>query len=506
MIRTVRRGGVIGELALLSRRPRAASARAARDCQLWRIDREHFEQLIAEDNRFALALCRLLGSQLAAHRSPALISDPPRTIAVVGLDGDISAEDVAGRLAAALEPHGDVAVLHAEANRQDDDYPAMFDRAEERSRWVILCGGQDPANPWTRACLAGADRIVALTRGRLTPAWNAGSSSLRGCELLVLGNVVPNSLIGRLEPSAVQTLPGEAAVERCIALSARRLAGRAVGLVLSGGGARAFAHLGVIQELRAAGVEIDRVAGVSMGALIAGGVGAGMDDKTMYGHCHRFFLEQNPSGDYTVPAYSLIRGRRTRRLLGEAFGSTAIEQLPLRFFCLSADLNSRSPVVHRIGPLADAIFASLSIPGVFPPVPTADGRLLVDGGVLDNLPVETMARDAEGPVIAVDMAHAAPWRPSQTAHRSSWRVRVRALISGQEAELPRLAETMLRTMLVGSSDTVTAARKHADVVITPTVERAGMLDWEHLPSMRDAGRDAVRRMLEDDPEALAACL
>ncbi|HME04522.1 MAG TPA: hypothetical protein VKG38_15990, partial [Solirubrobacteraceae bacterium] len=90
----------------------------------------------------------------------------------------------------------------------------------------------------------------------------------------------------------------------------------------------------------------------------------------------RNFVEQNPSGDYTLPAYSLIRGRKTHRLLDETFGATRIEELPLRFFCVSADLNSRSRVIHRIGPLRDAVFASLAIPGVFPPIPTSEGRLL----------------------------------------------------------------------------------------------------------------------------------
>jgi predicted acylesterase/phospholipase RssA len=65
---------------------------------------------------------------------------------------------------------------------------------------------------------------------------------------------------------------------------------------------------------------------------------------------------------------------------------------------------------------------------------------------------------------------------------------------------------MIRTLAVGSSDTVAAARQHADIVIRPVVERAGLLDWKQLPLMRDAGRDAVRRLIETDPGALRACL
>jgi NTE family protein len=231
-----------------------------------------------------------------------------------------------------------------------------------------------------------------------------------------------------------------------------------------------------------------------------------MNDATMFETFRHYFVDQNPSGDYTLPAFSLVRGLRTRRLLAEAFGSTTIESLALPFFCVSADLNSRARVVHRTGSVHQAIFASLALPGVFPPVPTPDGKLLVDGGVLDNLPVETMAADAEGPVIAVDVSRAEAWRRRRVLPSSTWRVRARRLISGQDEELPRLAETMLRTLVVGSTDTVDAARRHADVVITPVVERAGLLDWHQLPEIRDVGRAAVRRLLDVDPGALRTCL
>jgi NTE family protein len=326
-----------------------------------------------------------------------------------------------------------------------------------------------------------------------------------GHRSLDLGGSTPESLQSAILPRAVQTLADDSAIERYLTVRARRLNGHAVGIVFSGGGARAFVHLRVIEELRAAGVRIDRVAGASMGALVAGTLAQELDDAAIYDVFRRNFIEHNPSADYTLPAYSMIRGRKTYRQLGETFGDTRIEALPLRFFCVSADLNSRSLVVHRIGSLRDAIFASLAIPGVFPPIPTPEGRLLVDGGVLDNLPVETMARDAEGPVVAVDVSGAAAWHPRRTM-RSSWQTRAQSLISGQPVELPRLAETILRTLAVGSRDTLAASRRHAHVVITPEVERAGLLDWKQLPNMREAGRTAVRRLLEADPEALNACL
>jgi NTE family protein len=505
IIRTARRGGVIGELALLTGGTRAASVRAQRDAHLWRVGRDEFERLITEDHQFALALCRVLGGKLAEHRSPVTQRQTPRRIAIISLDAGISSDDVAARLAAELAPAGRTSVLHPDQLAADADHTAAVERAEAASRWVLLSASAGAGDAWTETCLSEADRVIAVSRGRPTREWIAGAPLLRGCELLILGPTVPEALVETLEPAGVQTLPDEAAVRRSLALGARRLAGRAVGIVLSGGGARAFAHLGVVQELRASGVRIDRAGGVSMGALVAGAVAAEWDDDTMFRRFRRYFVEQRPTSDYTLPAFSLIRGARTRRLLADAFGQTAIEALPLRFFCVSADLNRRAPVIHRTGSLAEATFASLALPGVFPPVPTPDGRLLVDGGVLDNLPVATMAADAEGPVIAVDVSRAAVWRPRRSS-RSSRRARLSRLISGQDVALPRLAETLLQTLAVGSNDTVTAARRHADVVITPAVEGVGLLDWNQLPQMRDVGRTAVRRLLEDDPAALSACL
>lgn len=410
-IRTVRRGAVIGELAPLSGGKRGASVRAQHDCHLLQVGRDEFEQLITTDPRFALALCRALAGKLAEHRSPVSSGQAPRRIAIVALSGGVSTDDLADRLAAHLATAGEAVVLRSGESASHADHVATIERAETLSRYVVLSAGDRPSDAWTGAALAEADRVIAVSRGPGTGGWSAHTRALEGCELLSLGSSVSGALLQTLEPEVVQTIPDETAMARWMALAARRFAQRAVGIVFSGGGARAFAHLGVVEALRAAGVQIDRVGGVSMGAIVAGAVAAEMDDDTMFQTFHRYFVEQNPSGDYTLPAFSIVRGLRTRRLLAEAFGETTIESLALRFFCLSADLNSRSAVIHRAGPLHEAIFASLALPGVFPPVRTPDGRLLVDGGVLDNLPVGTMAADAEGPVIAVDLTRVEAWRP-----------------------------------------------------------------------------------------------
>jgi len=510
-IRIVKRGAMIGELALLTRTDRSASVRALCDSELLEIDRAAFERMLGDDGALAVSLCGVLAAQVAANRSPPAVHEPARTIALIALDKGVSVDALAERLGRSLAPYGRAAVVSA----RDVSGPAvsvaaeaatLVERALGGNRWVIMSAKDDPAAAWTRACLSEADRVVALSTGLVPRPWLTDASVLRGCELLVIGRSAPDFLLRALEPAVVQVLVDDPAIERYLGLAARRLTGRAVGIVLSGGGARAFAHIGVVEELRAAGVRIDRFGGASVGALIAAAYAMELTNDSALDAIRHYFVEEKPNSDYTLPVYAVLRGRRAQRLLAEGFGPVRIEELPTRFFAVSTDLTTRSLVVHRSGPVHEAVFASLAVPGMFPPVPAAHGRLLVDGGVLDNLPVQTMAQDAEGPVIAVDVGQVTGWVPARRGPEARWRAGVRTLIAGRADRLPTLTETLLRTMMIGSRDTVAAARRHADLVITPEVAGAGLVEFKQLSRMREAGRAAVRRLLESDPEALAPFL
>jgi NTE family protein len=242
---------------------------------------------------------------------------------------------------------------------------------------------------------------------------------------------------------------------------------------------------------------IDRLGGASMGAIVSGLAARGATSTEIIGMCKALMLDSNPSTDYTFPAYSLIRGLRTRRALEHVFGDHRIEELPRRWFCVSSDLVSRELIVHRTGRMADAVYSSMALPGIYPPIPTPDGRLLVDGGVMDNLPVEAMARRSEGPIIAVDVSQRLAMAPP-AARPGIERLarRMRRLLTGYERPMPALRETIHWTIALGSNDTVAAALTHADLVISPNVEGIGILDWKQLPRALEIGRQAAREALE----------
>ena len=498
LIRVLRRGAVLGELALLREGTRSASARARRDTELLELPRAAFEALIQAAPSFALGLTRAMGAQLAASHTPVAYAPTPHTIAVVGIDRAVPVEDTAAELADALSAYGSVARLHG-------GELTAIDQAERDADRVVLRGGADPDEAWTRTCLHESDLVIALTSGRPDPRWLEQAPALRGCELIALGRGVEDETLALLQAREVQVIAGGSMRRSALETTARRLAGRSLGLVLSGGGARALAHLGALDELNDAGLRFDRVAGVSLGSLVGATVAMGLTPAEVYETFERSFRATNPAHDFTVPAFSLLRGTRARRLLDEVFGTRRIEELPLRFFCVSCDLMEREPVVHRTGRVVDAVYPSFAIPGVFPPVADPDGRLLVDGGVLDNLPVETMARTGEGPVIAVDVTGGmGRFQQSRRPGMDRLARPLRRFLTGSEAEVPGLAETIVRTLTVGSVDTVAAARLHADLVITPPVDGIGLMEWRAIDRVRELGRRAAHEALAANPELLGA--
>jgi NTE family protein len=501
-LRQVKRGEMLGELALLMRVARTSSARASRDTELIRLSRAQFERLLAS-RTFVFGLLQAIATQLAELTAPRVAPAIPATIAVVRLDPAAPGTRIGAELTVGLRALGRVEQLDPNGARDQSEFRDLLKRAEAHSQQVVLsAGGCDRDDPWAQFCAREADVVVAVTTG--SPEWLPNFQHLDGCELIVL-DAQANSRLLALRPREVQVVHGETELRDAISATARRLAGKAIGLVLSGGGARALAHLGVLQELEKTGIRIDRYAGVSMGALVSAVAACGASTGEMIEMCQRPVLERNPSTDYTFPVYSLIRGMKSRRVLQELFGPRRIEELSRRWFGISSDIIARELVVHRTGSIADAVYSSLALPGIYPPIPTPDGRLLVDGSVIDNLPVQTMAERAEGPIIAVDVSRrlgmqARARRPG--LERMSRRLR--RLLTGYDQQLPKLRETILWTIALGSTDTVNAALTHADVVISPRVEGIGILEWDALPRALEIGRRAAHEALEAAAPQLAA--
>jgi predicted acylesterase/phospholipase RssA len=472
VVRELGTGAVLGELALLTGAPRSATVEAVRDSVLLELADDAFHELLQQDKAFAIAVARSLALQLQASGGLSLPTSRPAVISVRSLGPGPDPASWAAALSRALERFGSVATLTASDAHEEP--AAVLDRAEREHAHVLLVdAGTNDA--WRAFCARQADRYVLLA-GR-----EAGdlSDAPAGADLVVVEPLAGARLVELndvLAPRArhVAALGDPPTVDRVV----RRLVRRALGLVLSGGGARGYAHIGAIDALVEAGFDVDRVGGCSIGAFIGGMYALGRTPEEMYECCRVELVRRSPFNDYTLPRVALIRSRKAGRMLERVFGETLVEELGTSFFSVSADLLASRTIVHRRGSLVEAVGASMSIPGLVPPL-ARPGHLLVDGGVLNNLPVDVMVADDEGPVVAVDVVR-----------------RLDADDSAVAPALPTITETLSRATVLGSAERAERNRKLADVLVTPDVQDVALREFSALDRARAAGGEAMRATLD----------
>ena len=490
-------GHAVGETALLTDRPRNARVVALRDSELLRLDRADFEALLAQHPQPMLRLARAaLRRYSEDQQQPPL----PRCFAVLPATPGVDVASFARDFAAALGGETPPELI---APSPTDTSAAPGGR-EERSARLIYLGNDDAS--WNERCARQSDVVLFLADATQEPdrcqrlPLPQGHSQIE--RLLVLKGhdaIRHGSTRQWLDafPAASQAvhLRDDAAMARL----GRRLSGRATGLVLSGGGARGFAHLGALRALREAGHAIDYVGGSSIGAIMGAGVSCGWDDDWLREVNYRNFVISKPVSDWTLPLVSLYGGRRVVRLLREAFGERDIEDLPIPFFCCSSSLTSGRLIVHERGRLWQWLRAASAIPGVLPPV-LSGGEVLVDGGVIDNLPVREMRERVSGRVFAVDAGGDNTLQTSlEEFELPPWWQLLPRLWRGRQR--PRITQILLRAGMVNSDATTRRWSRHADLLIRPSLPDIDLLNWKAFDRAYDAGYRAAAEALEKSDEA-----
>lgn len=470
--RVVGPGAAIGELAVLTGASRSASVQAIRDSELLEIQSERFLELLEGDPELSIGLIGSLARQLQQSGGLSEPNAPPTVFTVAPVQGT-EAGAFWNELQRAFRMLGPTAALVRPDD--NDEWSRRLAELEARHAQVLMLALPDDAD-WRSFCLRQADCTLLVTAGMPPKDIEAPA----GCDVAFLGAPERQTIAAwraAARPRAHHVLlPDDDLASGRVA---RRLAGRSLGLVLSGGGARAFAHLGVLEVLEEAGLAVDRVGGTSMGALVAAMVACGWTTEHMLEVCRNEVMRKAPFSDYTLPRHSLIRARRAEAMLRRVFGDASIEELARPLFTVSADLLSARMVVHREGPLVEAVGSSMAIPGLAPPV-SYRTQLLIDGGVLNNLPIDLMVADEPGPVIAVDVMR---------------RIDLDELKANARTSLPTILETLSRATVLGSVERAEANRALARIVISPDVQEIALRDFRHLDRAVEAGRRAAEEAL-----------
>ena len=356
----------------------------------------------------------MLAAQLQSGGSGGTTSDvpQPRLVAVVALGRGAPAAAVADAIAVELRRTLRVGTPGRVG-------PDGLERAERDHDRVLLVADDAAADPdWWAMCVRQADHSCS------SPARTSRCSTRplgrTEADLVLVGDPRPTPAAVRAWDTAIS--PWKISVSDGVALGtdlrpvAARIAGRSVGVVMAGGGARAFAHIGVLAELTEAGIDVDRVAGASVGSIVAALWAAGRTPQQVEDAVYSEMVRGRPFSDFTLPVASVAKGKRVERALRRYFGDTTIEELPRRLVCASTDLQTRQSVALRQGSVVDAVMSSVALPVLFPP--RRDGqRLLADGGILDNLPVRLLTDRDEGPVLAVNIGMGGGGSPRPSAGR-----------------------------------------------------------------------------------------
>ena len=520
ILREVARGETVGELALLTGKPRSATVLAIRDTDLARLSRAAFENALRKHPQIVSHLAVQIADRQSQATDETLSRRNIRTLAILPFDELVPAADVARSVAATLraagstlhlekrsmDVNGDSASDHAAGNAQLTSY---LNSLETDHRFVVY-EAEAGLSSWTDQCIRQADLILIVAAVNSAPSSSRlhalnGFLSRRNVtatvELLLLhsGNFDPTVEAGRwlsgLTVNAHHHMVDGAKSD--LAKLLRLLTGSAVGLVLSGGGARGFAHIGVLRALNECGIPIDYIGGTSMGAVIAAQHALGWDCRTMSRVNKETWPRCQPQRNYTLPLVALNSAKRMDRMLREMFGASEIQNLRTNFFCVSTNLTRADAMIYQTGLLWKAVRASVSVPGIGPPAIEA-GEIFVDGGLVNNLPVDVMKRFCSGAVVAVDVSEQVEFKCQlqESYSVSGWKILWQRISPFRErCDIPSILNTLYRTTAVAGIRSIEANRSLAEIYIEPPVSEFGVFDWRSIDRIIDIGyRHALRQL------------
>ncbi|MGJ8667864.1 MAG: patatin-like phospholipase family protein [Oceanococcus sp.] len=502
-------GDAVGELGVLADQAQSYRVMAMRDSQLIRIERDALLRTLMRHPQSLLLLGRAEFQRLSAQHTAE--SEQQRTrianIAILETRPGRGSVEAVRRMADALGHYGSVKVIDEAAvaavlgegaanmayarNQQNRALVQWLNETETEFDFLIYTAtGQSPT--WWRRCLRQADHVLLVAQGddhfdpQLPLAQELAKQDLQ----------VPVSLLFRRRPRTAAGQPydwvngleaeghyyWQEGHDEDMNKVARQLIGAGNGLVLGGGGARGFAHIGLIRALDELSIPIDVFGGSSMGALIAALRANGLSALEITREMRASFVDHNFLNDYMLPRVSLIRGRRFLNRMEEVFGEQRIEDLPSPFFCVTTNLTKGRHDVHRSGPLKIWIAASMAVPGVAPPV-AWKGDFVADGAVINALPTDVMREMGRGKVIGSSvssegMISAPGIEGPDPGALLNWPL---------ETPRPSLFDILFRTATLTSESGNARRAKLADVYFRMPVSNISMFQWDAIDTVIRSG-------------------
>jgi len=533
----VRRGQIIGEAEFLTGEPRAETLVGMRDSVLAILTRGAYEEIARRDPPLALRLVRLLADRFRRRPPAGSGAGRPTNLCLVPITEGVDVLELAYALARRLSFGNRVLVICREAMfgrsgaatgddlsaEQYRQFAEWLDEVECSHEFLIFVTEARPGE-WTRRCIRDSDEVVLLARADAAPTAHPVEGCLDDADI---GVAVRRTLVllhdehVRMPTATHRWLTGRSvaahlhvrpAVDRDIGRLARILSGTSVGLVLSGGGARGFAHLGVLKALEEFGAQIDSIGGASIGAVMGAYSAFDLPAEVAIELARRAFAA-GPTRDVNwLPLISVIGGRRLKTVIDDAVVAATgclinVEDTWKSLYCVVANYTRAAEVVVSRGDLAKWLRTSVSIPGVLPAVPH-HGELMGDGGTFNNFPTDVMRRQGVGYLVGSDLLQGRYAPLDNDEVPSTWQALLDRLRPRHRRRLrfPSLTSTLVSTTMLVSQSRQREARQRADLCFAPPLEGIGMLDWSRFDAIVELGYRHANGLLAGLSESQAARL
>ncbi len=522
----ISRGESVGEMALLNEgAKRTADIYAIRNSILAEINKDHFNQLILQYPSFLKHISRLVVTRLQNQLS---FQKQPNSFVVFTLfkaDHTEKIDDAVTLFVDAIKAYGKTKVIDAAYINQSLDTDGIADSLHDYDRhrvslllneleseydYLMLIGDEDHEN-WSKFCLRHSDYSLVMMDTGLGPVkrpierimdditpdsgWNVKLMLIHPADC-----ILPSQTLRWYDGRKIN---GHHHVRhhnlKDMSRIIRIVCGTSNGLVLSGGGAKGMAHVGVYKALSEYNIDIDYVCGTSIGSIMAALIAMDHSAVEVSEMSERVFMSNpTPLWDFKLfPFYGLLGGKKIDRLLQETFQDVQIEDLWIPYFCVSSDLTSSKMRLHEQGPLWKSIRASISLPGVFPPV-VYDRHVLVDGVVFNNIPVDIITKKGVGNVIGVNL-------DTDEIHEVNvdelpsflqrWGSKI--LRKNKYQNLPNMMETIAKSTFAMSENQSRDHFSKIDLFFNPPVTHFGLMDWKSFHEIAAIGYYHARELLSE---------
>ena len=507
------RGELIGETAILTGEPQPLSARAIRDTNLLQFSKETFYRLAESNPEMVLLFSKNIAIRYQREVSGANVASAISNITIIPAGHGVSISEFTKRLITSLSQIG--STLHLDVNSteqalsqgstdgsEDERILRWLHEQETKFQFVIYESTLENSS-WSRRCTRQADLILSIGTAGSAPGLNSiekeiasqqNNQAMMARQELVLihpnRNKLPSGTINWLDNRSLDdnhhvVIDSTDDYKRLC----RFLTGNAISLVLGGGGARGCAHIGLIRAMLELNIPIDAIGGTSIGSIIASAYALGFNSDEMLANIDNIARESNPIKDLTFPIVSLMTGGKLNKSLQKMYGDVQIEDLWVKYFAVSANMTRAQTEVHVRGPVWKSVRMSMSIPGQIPPV-VFNGELHVDGGVLNNLPVDVMREICDGIIIANNVSPRIELNTNDVSENthSGWFYMLNALNPfTKKTEMPGIFNTLVRSGMLSSIKATNVTKAMANIYMSPPIDNFQLLDFGSSREIEEVG-------------------